>query len=47
MDVKEGSEDDLKAAVATVGPISIGIDASHASFQLYRQELCLTYFLFK
>ena len=35
VDIKPGDEEDLKAAVATAGPVAVAMDAGNISFQLY------------
>ena len=44
-DVDSESESDLMSAVGSQGPVSVAIDASHSSFQMYSGGWCLHSFV--
>lgn len=41
-DLPQGDEKALQGALASKGPVSIAIDASHMSFQSYKGGTCTT-----
>ena len=42
--IEKGSEDDLYNAVGGIAPVTVGIDASHYSFQLYHSGVYTEYY---